>query len=379
MKLIFSSQDFGYGPTSQMFSLLKHLLREGYRKEILIKSSKTTKIFFDNFCKENTQAKIRLIDNLEDEVGDLYVSLYDPHCIFEAKKQKKKSIFLCNLTFLRNESILEKDIKSLTQNWESFITKRNNNHHNLIILAYLLADHVYIRKTDQVNIHSLLYQAIKEKTSLIGPIIYPKIKSTSRKKCYHLIQLGGQINPLSGEKFYTIYFKLIKKLFNHYKEELIFMVNPHLKNLAQKELGIWTILTTVWQHEYHKLLSETKILYSPFWINTFLESAYYNIPTYILPEQHLGHIKSLLQYFNINTITQYWSTRYEQENYSLERKNESDFLSYLQKSYEQNLNNINRNIKAIPEKNIIKEYKYDKLINQDLDLVLKMILEHDKR
>lgn len=377
MKILLSSQDFGYWPTSQLFSILKHLYEKGFKGEVLIKNNKSTTIFFNHFIRENTNINISLVEEFPQTNDiDLYLGVYDPFVIFEAKRKEKQSIFLCNLTFLWNEQALE--YYSWIKNFDrqNIVSKKISNHHDFIILAYLLADKVFIRSSDSLDSASKLYQAIKNKLSFIGPIIYPQQCEASLQKKHHLIQLGGQVNPITSEEFYSVYFQLINQLFKPLREQKLFIVNPQLKTLAQKYLKNEVILTTLGQREYQELLRESYMLYSPFWINTFFEATYYNLPTYVLPEQHLGHIKSLIKYFDKNTIAWCGTTLYGDMPYPLEWKHESDFLFFLEEKYKEQINFPTRKIQSGKYTNLMQEYGYDRLINKDISQLLKLILKH---
>ncbi len=376
MKIFLSSQDFWYWPTSQLFSIVKHLYEKQFQGEVVIKNNTSTAIFFDHFIKENPRFNVSLVEDFpQDDTINLYLGIYDPFTIFEAKKKNKKAIFLCNLTFLWNDQSLEYYLWIKGDERKDIIKKDTTNHHDFIILAYLLADQVFIRSSDSLDASSKLYKAIKDKLSFIGPIIYPKQHKYSFEKKYHLIQLGGQVNPITSEEFYCLYFQLIAQLFSPLQENKLFIINPQLESLAKKYLKNQTILTTLGQSEYQKLLAESHILYSPFWINTFFEASYYDIPTYILPEQHLWHIKSLIKYFEKNKISEYGTTLYWECPYPLQRKHESDFLSFLQENYKKQIQYPTWAIQKREYKNLMQEYQHSNLINKDLSKLLDLIFK----
>jgi hypothetical protein len=374
MKILLSSQDFGYWPTTQMFSFIKHLLIHWFAWEIFIKNNSSSKIFYDNFIKDNNWINIYLVDNYSWNY-DKYIWFYDPEIIFEWKRKWKKTIFLCNLTFLWNDELIKK-----YENWVDFnnLNFQNiSNYHEIILLWYLIADKIFIRKTDWINKEWLLYKLIKEKLSLIWPIIYPKIYKRN-KKDFILIQFWWQVNPISSIDFYEVYFKLIKNILSEINIEKIIIVNPLLKDITKKIFTKDKIITTLSQEKYQKLLSETQALFSPFWINTFFESSYYDIPNYILPEQHLWHIKSIIKYFwNTKKIESQSLLLYNLEKYNLNYENEIDFIKILQNKYENLLEfniTINTDFSYEKWKNLINLLNLNKDINSGIDIFINEVI-----
>ena len=90
MKIILSSQDFWFGPVTQMFSFIKHLLNSWFNGEIHIKNTKNSKIFYNNFIKDNDVKNIKLV-NSYNIIYDKYIGFYDPEVIFKGKKENKKN------------------------------------------------------------------------------------------------------------------------------------------------------------------------------------------------------------------------------------------------------------------------------------------------
>lgn len=376
MKILISSQDFWFGPTAQMFSFLKHLFLYWFNGDVFIKNNFSTQIFYDNFIRENSAKNLYLVNNFNWSY-DRYVWFYDPEVIFEWKKRNKKTIFLCNLTYLWDDSFLNNYSKNIKI--ENINLNDTKNHHELILLWYLFADKVFIRNTDGMNRKGKLFNRIKDKLEFIWPIIYPKIYNDSYKK-YTLIQLWWQINPMSDNNFYEIYLTLIKKITDNIIWNKKIIVNPSLYDISKRIFNKNDILTTFWQEKYQKLLSESKLLLSPFGINTFFESSYFNLPTYILPEQHLGHIISLINYvWNLQKIKKQSFLLYNKLAYNLDYKNEWNFINFLKDEYIKLINNkivVNFDRHIYNWENIVNRLNLKKYINKNLNYFIKELLEH---
>lgn len=374
MKILFSSQDFAYGPTSQMFSFIKHLKIHWYENEIYIKKNSATEIFFNNFVNENFDNNVFLVNDFSGNY-DVYIGFYDPDIIIEWKSKFKKTLFICNLTFLWNDSIFN-DLKN--ENIDNLLSRKTTNHHHKIALWYYFADKVYIRNTDKTDLNSQLYKNISHKTQFIWPIIYPKIYNQWIKK-HCVIQLWWQINPITPKSFYFVYLKLVSLICKNISWEKKLIIHPDILEIALKYFSNdknYEIITTTWQWQYQKILSESYLLMSPFWINTFFESSYFNIPTYILPEQHLWHIKSLIQYvWDLEQIKNQSFLLYNIEKYNTTYENEIDFIDFLENQYENLIktDSINLNFNNLNYPNIIKYLKIDTSINNDIDKIIKEI------
>lgn len=372
MKILLSSQDFWYWATTQMFSIIQHLLIRWFDWKIWIVENNSSKIFYQNFIKENPNWNIFLQSDFDDTY-DIYVWVYDPNIIFYAKRKNKKNIFLCNLTFLWDDRFIGKyDIKSININDIDF--NLIENHHELIILAYIFADTVFIRSSDKLDKKSFLYGVVKNKVNYIWPIIFPNMVK-KWKPSHILIQLGWQVNPLSNGEFYCAYFEIVNKILDRIEWKKILCVNPSLESLSKKYFSNIEILSTLSQQEYQRVLSQSSMLISPFWINTYFETVYFGTPTYLLPEQHLWHIKSLLNYFPINVLKKYWTLLYTQGvPYNLQWSNEGDFIQFLFKEYsriikENSLKIVNPNGLW----NIMIDNNYQFLVNKDIELFLQFL------
>lgn len=371
MKILFSSQDFWYWATTQMFSIIQHLLMNWFDWKIWVVENKSTIIFFQNFIKENPDSNVVLQKDFDDTY-DIYIWIYDPNIIFYAKKRNKKNIFLCNLTFLWNEKLIEKyNLDNI--NIDNIDFTKIKNHHELIILAYVFADTVFIRSSDKLDKKSLLYNIVKDKIHYIGPIIYPKMVEKIEPS-HILIQLWWQVNPITNEDFYCIYFEIVKKILDKIEWKKILCINPSLEKFWKQYFPDTEILPTLSQFEYQKLLSQSSTIFSPFWINTYFETTYFNTPTYLLPEQHLWHIKSLLNYFPIDTLKKYWTLLYTQQPYNLQWDNESDFIQFLLREYTKILKEDS--LKILNSKNlwnIMIDNNYQSLVNKDIEVLLDIL------
>ena len=122
-------------------------------------------------------------------------------------------------------------------------------------------------------------------------------------------------------------------------------------------------------------MSNCSALFAPFWINSFFESSYFNIPNFILPEQHLWHIKSLIKYvWDLSKIKENSFLLYNLENYTLDYDNEKKFIDFLAKKYSKLLDNKFK-IKSFDSKttsNIVNKLKINKYINKNIN---KFLLE----
>lgn len=337
-----SAQNFWFWPTTQMFAILKHLLLADKKqdREIDIIRNNTTSIFFDNFVAYNKISNIRLIDEVT-KTYDTYIGIYDPYVIFEWKKRGKQTIFFCNLWFLWS-SDTDIDRYMIDSNYlsiDELIDKYSHNHHNMIFLAYILCDSIYYRSTDGKIIQNDLFVRLKDKITLLWPIIYPRLYQKQANPDKLLFQLGWQVNPISSESFYELYFDVIKKILSWldkklYYDKIYILVNKEILSLAETVFDWWKVLPTMPQEEYQILLSQTKALFHPFGINTFFESICYDVPNFILPEQHIWHIKSLIQYTgDMQKIDKSSILMYSMAKYQLSWENEIVFIDFLKTRY----------------------------------------------
>jgi len=243
MKILISSQDFWFWPTTQMFAFIKHLIINWFEWKIYLKNNNATKIFYNNFIENNDSKNIKLVDSYIWKY-DKYIWFYDPNIIFEWKKCWKKTIFLCNLTFLWNIELINK-YKDLLD-FDNINFSKIKNHHELILLGYLIANKIFIRNTDWIDEKSIFYHLIKDKTTFIWAIIYPKIYERNEKD-FILIQFWWQVNTITNNSFYINYFKLVKKLLANINIKKKIIVNTLLEEQAKKIFKNEEIITT-----YHK-------------------------------------------------------------------------------------------------------------------------------
>ena len=368
MKILISSQDFWFWPTTQMFAFIKHLFLNWFNWTIFLKRNKSTEIFLENFLAENQFIKNIFLIDTSDWLFDAYIWFYDPEIIFEANKKNKISYFICNLTYLWEDDFVTKyqNISSIND----FDINKISNHHEMIILWYLLADKVFIRITDNIDKEWKLYKAIKDKTNFLWPIIYPKLYK-GKPWNYALVQLWWQVNPLSNNLFYETYFYLVKKIISNIDKEKVIVVNPLLFDIAKSIFRWYKLVKTTSQENYQRILSQSSLIMSPFWINSFFESALYDVPTFILPEQHIWHTKSIISYFdNFDNIRKCSFTFFNYCPYKFSWDNEKDFIDYLPNSY---LSFIEKNIDLNIDVwfNIMNEFWYSDVINKDIDLLIK--------
>jgi hypothetical protein len=178
---------------------------------------------------------------------------------------------------------------------------------------------------------------------------------------------------------------LIKQITQFVKKrdyEIVLIINPLLLHIAKQIFpSQYTLLPTLAQEEYQKMLAISSALFAPLGINTYYESSYYNIPTFILPEQHLGHIKSIQRYFpSLKSIKKqsFCLIHPFPELLKCLEVSEKEYIIYLEEKITQ-LKESFLEISHISEflqngKNLFTKYHYDKQISQHIEKIITHIL-----
>ena len=302
--LVAFAQLFGYGPTSNLFSLLrlaKHELSSNDR--LFIKDNEHVRIFFKN----NPNLATKLINHISYDKTDLILSCFEPLPIIKAWYHNIPSIYFCNLfwfwdvekelDFIYSTKVFfeqQKRLGNLEKIISSFEKIYQANPHVGIYLGYLFAKHSFIRRFPGVEQKTL---ALKEHSTLhFTNILIPKIKTPTqaKKKMQILFQLSGSITSATLKKEHLIYITLVKKLvlkLAHIFPKINFIIccNPSLfSSININTCHNINIEQTFSQEENLKKIGESLCVFSSPGLETIFETISLRTPLFLLPEQNGG-------------------------------------------------------------------------------------------
>ncbi len=366
-----SSQYFGYGPTSNLYSVLGHL--KANNKHLFIKAIENEGIKIFNERKPGIINK--LVKKIDYHDADLALSSFDPYLILYAWYHNIPSVYCCNLFWFWNvhhnpEAVLKKKTKLLQlKEKETYSTVLHHfqkihqqNPHQAIFLGYLLADYCIVRKFKDID--SYIKPFTKHlnimKSGILIPVDFQPSKQVNRNNKTVFFQLSGSINPIVRLQEHITYLRLIQQLIDDLAScfsdmEFIFCTNPHFESYltAFKNPNAY-IKTTVSQVENLTLMESSLALFTSPGIDTIYEATYIKCPTFLLPEQSAGQ-------YPIVTLLR--SSGFQLDGFLID--DEFDRTTHVG---EDDAHDIYRYIKVILEKNGI----YDKFLDKSKAFIKKM-------
>lgn len=314
-KIYVSSQFFGFGPTSNLFSILKNLKNKSDSFEIHAFKNEVMELF--------SERSPGIIDQWsEEEMNytdlDILLSSFDPFTVVEAWFKDIPSIFYCNLfwywdVFDKKDKMLDhkKKLDQLKQknNFSSaknlFLKIFNNNPHEGIFLGYMLSTHCFTRNFYGIDKLFNIYQ--NEMNMSFCDIFIPyQLKQDGNNKNTVLIQLSGGRNGVvtSDENicYMQLCIQLSKHLANSYSGlEIIICANPIIldqTNLLNTKLpNNVKIIPSVSQEKNLSMMENALALFTSPGLETIYEAIYCNCPVFLLPEQNAGQY-SIFQLLN---------------------------------------------------------------------------------
>lgn len=348
MKILCGAEPFGFGPASKLITVIDNLNREANIKKFTFVGTGTSK----QFIQDN------LFPNMEIYNGDALLNF--PHYNFDSVISVmdykvvawgfyyNKPVYLIDSLFwfwnwneLYSENIKARIYQEKQKSFREFMGYLAElPGHIQMYAAHLMAES-YIQIYPGLNRDKKLIDDVKP--YLILPIVNKNYRSSKKRKRV-IVSLSGMVNPNITKKNATTYLHIINLLFTDYlktiedKFEIIFVVNPSLIEKA-KEIIPFKIRSYK-QKDFLRILSESSLILTPPGITTIYESHFYDIPIFLLPEQHDGHynnylniIKSCAEGENI------FNGELLNKLYSIEEKNPKVYTDILYRLYAKIINN----------------------------------------
>ncbi len=312
-KIYVSSQFFGYGPTSNLFSILKSLKSKSSLFEIYgIKNE-----VMEFFASKNPG----IIDQWSGEIDysevDILMSSFDPFYIFEAWLNDIPTIFYCNLFWYwnvfdkKNKMILHKEnfyrlkAKNKLEARALFRKILSENPHEAIFLGYMLSTNCFTRNFYDIDNFIDVYKN-EMNLSVFDTHIPYQLKNPEKIKKQILIQLAGSRNCIVTKKENIFYMDLCLKLAKYIADiypnfEIIICANPLLLtqvNLLKSSFpGNVKITPSFSQEENMFMIEDSFALFASPGLETIYEGIYCRCPIFLLPEQNAGQY-SIFQLLN---------------------------------------------------------------------------------
>lgn len=308
LKLLASSQYFGFGPTSNLFTILKELKVKIEKIEITLIQNQAIEVF----ARKNENIANRLIVTPKYNSYDLILSAFDPLVVLNGWLSGIKTFYICNLLWFwrpKNIEFIQDHIKHL-----SFLKESNkyrsairyfkkickDDFHMAIVIAYVLATHCFIRKIPNIKerLCELKIKCMVNYTEC--NIIIPHIFNRSAvDKDIIYFQLSGSKNPLCTDVDHKNYLKLMYDYILYLSNEFpnlrfVFCVNPYFirKNNWLKGRRNVEIITTISQSDHIKFLHKAIGLFTSPGLEVIYEAIYCETPIFLLPEQSAGQYEN---------------------------------------------------------------------------------------
>jgi hypothetical protein len=303
-KIIYAAaQYFGFGPTSNLFTILRALKENENNIEVRLIENEGSKFFMD----KNPGVADMLVDRINLQDADLLFSSFDPFPIVEAWAHEVKTIFYCNLfwfwdVFKTPDKILahKKELEMLKASdpikaIEKFKLIFKNNPHEGIFLGYFIADHAFTRKFPNMDHYLNIFE--KNQKIIKSEILIPEINL--KNILYDdliFIQLSGSKSPVVTLEENKLYFELIIKFSIALaillpEKKFLICANPHVIDLVEKQNnlpGNLKISPSISQIKNIELMKQSLAMLTSPGMETIYEAAYADCPVFLLPEQSAG-------------------------------------------------------------------------------------------
>ncbi len=308
IKLLTSSQPFGFGPSSKLVTIVK-LLKKQYREKIKIDfigddSALTyvskNGVYFNNIISYDGEYP-------DSRNYDVVLSVMNPQLAIWGWLNRKKVIFVDSLFWFYtwNKEKIEKankiieELKSIDKISEAWSLIKNTDIHHLQYIAHKLSTYSWVQSylhDESVTNKENKYRKNFER-EIVGAIIDSSYKKSSTKKNKIIISLGGSISPLNRKKEAIRYASLVINLMESFIEslpskiEVILTCNPEILSKITSNIDRLRIVSLNNQ-DFLKSLNKAVAVFAPAGITTIYECALYETPIIFLPEQHDGHFKN---------------------------------------------------------------------------------------
>lgn len=309
MRILSSAQSFGYGPASKLVTIAKWLRpHKNYHIDFLGDDVALTYVLQNSLYFNNIFEYSGKYPNHRDY--DMVISVMNPYTIIWAWINNIKSIYVDSLFWFWNwdenrfshlDNVIT-ELKSVNNVDEVWALVKDVEPHDMQYIAYKLADLALVQKfsfeKDQQINHDKYRRDLK--VTYIGPIIDDNKRRTDKNRNKVIISLSGLLSPLNREKEALRYSSLVMNLLDEVIGDLpddieIFLTtNPNVITEI-RPINERINLVSLSNNAFLELLNETILLFAPAGITTLYESLNYDVPIFLLPEQHDGHYKNYLK------------------------------------------------------------------------------------
>jgi len=315
IKLLTSSQPFGFGPSSKLVTIVKLLKKQyqtGIKIDFLGDDSALTYVLKNGACFNNIISYNGEYPNPKDY--EIVLSVMNPYLVIWAWLNRKKVIFVDSLFWFYTwdkEKIKEvnkiiEGLKSVNKISEAWSLIKNVDIHHMQYIAHKLATSSWIQGyLDDNSITDEEDECRRNfKKEAVGALVDLSYKKTSVKKNKIIISLGGLISPLNREKEAIRYAHMVIGLMEDFIEslpssiEVILTCNPDIVSKIKSNINKLSIVALNNQ-DFLKSLNESIAVFIPVGITTIYECAAYETPVVFLPEQHDGNFRNYQRIINL--------------------------------------------------------------------------------
>lgn len=308
MRILSSSQSFGYGPSSKLVTLAKWLKPNGkfyidfLGDDVSLTYVLQNSVYFNKIIEYKGEYP-------NPKNYDLVVSVMNPYIVIWAWINNIKSIYVDSLFWFWNwdesrfthlESIIE-ELRSVNNIDEAWALVKDISPHDMQYIAYKLTNLSLVQKFSFEKISEENVDKFRKslKVNYIGPIVDINKKKDTKIRNKIVISLSGLLSPLNREKdalrYSTLVMNLLDEVIGELPEniEVFLTTNPNVITEI-RPINERINVVSFSNNAFLEILNETILLFAPVGITTLYESLTYNVPIYFLPEQHDGHYKNYL-------------------------------------------------------------------------------------
>lgn len=303
IRIITSSQPFGYGPSSKLVTIAK-MIKQEYRENVKVD------FMGDDIALTYVTQNGFSFNNIISYKGeypdpdhyDLVISVMNPYMAIWGWLNRKKVVFIDSLywfytwdisNFTKIEKIIEElcSVEKLAEAWSLI---KNIDFHYLQYIAHRLATKSWTQSYMGENENtSPIFRDMIDKVE-VGAIIDLSYRQKHQKKDTILISLCGLLSPLNRPRDAIRYCQMIIGLFDDFIRSLpndinvVLTTSPEIVSHVRSSIDRLQIVALN-NSELLKILNKTLVVFAPAGITTIYECTAYGVPIVFLPEQHDGH------------------------------------------------------------------------------------------
>lgn len=311
MQILAAAQPFGYGPITELLSILRELKKKVKIRPFLIEEKQYSSIIAksDGIATLKSKFQNSLLDQiyyLENNPIDLVLSSYDSSAIFAAYYMGIPAHYYDGMMgyweFNFTESLIQKTLKKIQilkekrkkEELASLYQEICSKHYHLsVLIAYYLSSQVYMRTNSLIDEALTKIKLPIEKMKKVGAIISSSQINTKKK--HVLFSLSGSLAPIIPLKK-NIFFarEMLNFALKAYSTlgldvPWYFSCHPKLyQELKTNNLPKDFTLSPSFPYEKNKeMIQQAKLVFASPGLSTIQEAAYFETPIFFLPEQNV--------------------------------------------------------------------------------------------